>query len=236
MKKLVFLSTVSTILVLSGFVTGSPSGDSPGTNTPLLHPEVTFVGEQCDEGDLLWGADVQVVDTEYEDGPVDMVSSSSGEYFLVVEHPDEYGIRVYRSSDGGSSWWWYLNLSHPDYDLTEPALAVPELDEDYLYLIYEFADQMQIARTDLSTDQTEFHNVEVNSGGLRGPRIVTDNSDYPGNYWLYVIYISYNPANDIDSYDIKAALSTNDGVSWEAFHAFSNQSFNWISDPDITLG
>ncbi len=214
----------------------SPSERRAERIEPLIHPEVGFAPLQNSTDDRLWGNDVLVVDTEYLEGATDMVSSSSGELFLVVEHADDFSMRIYRSSDGGSSWLWYQNFYSYDYDILEPALTVPENDEDYLYVIYELSTLLQVARIDLLTDEITYHNVEVNEGGVHRPRIVTDNIDYPGNYWLYVIYIANDPNNPILTYDIKAARSMDNGETWGAFEIFNSQSFNFNSEVDITFG
>lgn len=210
---------------------GLSAGVVMSSEQQIIHPEARIVNEQSGVGSLLSGNDILVSDMEEYEFYSDMVSSAT-EYFLVVEYySPSTTINVFRSSDGGNSWWHYAGFTGGDYKIMTPALAVPEVDEDYLYIIYEYANQIQVARIDLGTGAIDYYNVEANSNGVHHPRITTDNICYPGNPWLYVTYSSY----DGSTFNVKAARSVDDAETWVLYHILQRDGA-YIQYPDISFG
>lgn len=209
------------------------AGEAVSESEQVIHPVVTLVNEQSGGGSLLYGTDIFVGNLDAEEYTCDMASSSGGEYFLVVDYlPPATGIDVYRSTDSGNNWWHYASFSGGDYDIATPAITIPEFDKDYLYVIYAYANQIQIVRFDLETSSYDFYNVEANANGVYNPRICTDNINYPGNYWLYVAYISVSPST---TFDVKVARSEDNAENWESYNTLEVQGA-FIPAPDITFG
>ncbi len=220
--------------LLASFLLGCQgmTGILTAAENPPVTPEVRILdnggslGGGCGTGDILVGDDPAA-----EELYCDMVSSSSGGYFLVVEYgAPSTKIDVFRSADGGSSWWLWAEFTGETDKITEPALAVPELDEDYIYVIYSYGNLIQVARIELSTGTTVFHNIDSSSFGVHRPRITTDNIDYPGNYWLYVTYVKATST----TWDVKVARSEDDAENWESYAILSQQS-SFMPSPDITF-
>jgi len=157
--------------------------------------------------------DTLVVDNhpDLEQEP-DMVCGSSGTCYVAVAEYDgtDQRIGIYRSTDGGTTWSPFHTLSRAGASLYEPALALPETAEDYLYCVYVDGNSVKLYRERLSDQSGATFFVAINTAGaVRFPRITTDNSDFPA-YYLYVSYARGNSATVV--------RSTDQGASWGEEH------------------
>jgi hypothetical protein len=177
---------------LTGVVQSQLTDLSPEEQgTSVSYPKVTFAPRN--ENGVFsprFGDDVLVGDIMGEiDGHVDMVSTSSGKYFIVVESMDTSGIDIYQSSDGGNTWQYYIGIGVTGSEITDPAIAVPEDCEDYMYVVYSIGWRLYLVKIDLSDKSYSVHTIEGGDESiLTNPRIVTDSNDQGCYYWIYVAY------------------------------------------------
>lgn len=164
-----------------------------------------------------FAGDTLVADTSTIDGRLDMVRAASGTYYAVVESMDNNALNIYRSLDGGVTWhhfYWF----HGSNDLLTPAITVPEVTEDYLYLAYRNGTVLQLARIDLAARTHTFHTITSDSfGQVERPRLTTDDVDFPGAYYVYVAYTA--AADNPCSRSPSVMRSSNRGQSWTNFHS-----------------
>ena len=158
-------------------------------------------------------------------------------------------INIHRSVDGGNNWFHYFWVcGGGDNDIIDPAITIPERTEDFLYVAYEYANQIQIIKINLSDNSHTFHNVASNILGVHRPRITTDNAEYTG-YYLYVTYISgtllagQDPSTaggvieQGDASEVRFASSTDRAVTWGNFHTFHIPDFSDpLPRPDVAFG
>lgn len=198
--------------------------------------------EQSGEVGMRFANDVLVADLEPDiEGHPDMVSSDVYGYFIVTESMEAGNtmINIYNSTDFGSTWQFYHGYWSPGHleELKDPALAIPEITQDFLYLIFERGNKIQVAVIDLSINETVWiYDVESNPLGVHHPRIVTDDIDYPGNYWLYVTYISGTLTDRQDAYLVKTAVSTDNAATWGNFGELHLTNSAMQPRPDIAFG
>jgi hypothetical protein len=180
------------------------------------------------------GEDVLVSDIQPDmEGHPDMVSTPTKGYFLVAESMDTGNncINIFRSTDG-KNWWKYFWRCGSGSDILNPSIAVPEKTEDFIYVVYEFADQIQLLKINLNDGVWTTHTVvPASSLKVRNPRIVTDGIVYTSNYYLYVAYDS-GPGPDNEHW-ANTIVSADRGITWGSSTRFANISFN-NTQPDIT--
>ena len=193
-----------------------------------------------------FGNDVLVADLVNDiEGHPDMVCTASGKCYLVAESMDNNCINIFLSTNGGGTWIKYFSTCGPaGYDIKNPAIAVPKLAEDYLYVVFTYGDNsnsLWLLRIDLTTKQYTFHSVEHNPGGIANPRIVTDNL-LRSYYSLYVTYVSAETARPYYGEPVvRIATSGNKGANWTSQRLFNcppdfcfGTTFN--CKPDIAYG
>jgi hypothetical protein len=157
-----------------------------------------------ESGGERWGSDVLVKDDpNHEEGHPDMVSSGDGRFYVAVEYTDQPRIDVLISDDGGRHWhsWAYVTAT-PGSVVKDPALAVPEVTRDWLYLTAYVNGWIHVYALSINTTDTRDSYVEPDPDSHGMPRITTDDLDYSN----YYIYLMYNGA--------RFARSTDKGVNW----------------------
>ncbi len=205
-----------------------PSISQPSTDSLEASKFPTNLGSR-------FGDDVLVYSNEYFSAKYpDMVSTSSGNYYLVARYYLNDGVAVFKSSDGGSTWAELFTVSGGPTPLTFPAIAVPEYTEDYVYVVYTQDNGLQMIRWDLATSSDSTVLIDSNSLGVGRPRIVTDDHDYPGNYSIYVTYETGSSYSY--PYSVQFASSSDTGQTWENFNTLEVLTDPYSPEPDIAWG
>ncbi len=241
----IFECTLAAVLVLAlcaGSAQGKPAIQDG--SSPKAAPEVRFSGDPGEKGSgpaALFGDDVLIADRDPDiEARLDMVSSDTRGMFLAWESIDldNTHIYIYRSTDGGNSWHHFVNLvGGAAGDLHDPALALPENTQDYLYIAYEFVDNIWVTAVNLDTLEHTSSIVEGGSLGVHNPGIITDDCDYPGNYWLYVTWVIDTNLGGQEGHYVRVARSVDLGLSWEQYLSLYNtEPGGPLPYPDIGYG
>lgn len=213
-----------------------PENETPIGSPAAHHPEIVFASPRSGNApNPMYGDDVLVLDDVDWEGNPDMVSSASGTYYISVESKSDNGHFTYMSDDGGQTWQHFFSCSGGLYDMAGCSLAVPEHAEDYLYMVYQFGDTIQVAIVDIVNHTFNFYDVFENvSFDVGRPRIVTDNCDYSG-YYVYVTFVSGTLLKAAgDGYEVLFARSTDKGVTWGSLQSLYIPDFgDPMSRPDI---
>jgi len=211
----------------SGRTSGKPA---------VHHPDIVFASPRSGGApDPLYGDDVLVLDDVDWEGNPDMVSSASGTFYISVESKTDYGHFTYKSDDGGQTWQPFFCCTGGIYDMAGCSITVPEYAEDYLYLVYQFGNKIQVAIVDIVNHTFNFYDVFENvTFDVGRPRIVTDNHDY-SSYYVYVTFVSETLLKSGgDGYEVLFSRSTDKGVTWGGLQNIYMPDFgDPISRPDI---
>lgn len=215
----------------------SPAAEKSAQCTRIATPQVTFFeGVQTSSAGSRFGDDILVVNESFLDSDPDMVSAASGTLYLVNESDDTTAIHLYRSFDGGKTWYLYVTAAGGSAgDIADPAITVPEIDHNYLFTVYAYANQIQVMRINIAQGAVDFYNVESSSLGVYRPRIATDNCEYPGNYYVYVVYEAGHIF--LGGTVVKASRSIDDGMTWSTPQILGGEQYHpGFPAPDICFG
>lgn len=202
------------------------------TGCPQVLTEIPAGGSS---GQSKFSGDVLVLNEDSKEGVPDMVATASGHLYLVTAGVFDNLLFVYRSTDGGQTWSWFTGLNGNGTDIESPAIAVPEITEDYIYVIYRWGSVIQVYRRDIATGAYAFFTVDSNTQGIYRPRICTDNHDYPGNYWLYVTYVEWDLIDG--TFQVMTARSADQAATWGSFsNVGGHDAVNPLITPDIAFG
>ncbi len=213
-----------------------------GKTSAIPAPILPVIITSKDEGPGLdFADDILVSDSEEKwEGHPDMVCTASGSFYLLTMDMDgDAGVDVWKSTDEGESWDYLRGISYPTLkDTLNPSIAVPEITEDFMYVAYSRDSYVILWKFNLAELTSEFHTIHTNvTFEPHNPRIVTDDIDYPGGYYLYVAYITETLMKGGDGSEVRVARSLNYGETWVDDFTLDITDFtSFHPTPDIACG
>lgn len=153
----------------------------------------------------------------------------SGILFAAFVVANDDTMRIYRSTDGGSTWNYWNGVLHTGNVLSSPELVVAEGDSSFVFLFFRSSannGDIYCGRFGLTSGYTVFQ-VKVDGDTIVNLAACKDNGT---PCYLYVTY-EYH-----DGYkNVRLMRSTNYGVTWTAPSSFVNNTIV-PPKPDIAVG
>jgi hypothetical protein len=233
------------ILIFSFFIiltlTGSVFAQDVGPAPPMVESGLGSGGPFS--AAAIWGSDVRMTDpaSPPEIKPT-IVGTPDGTLYAAVDVQGESTIRIFRSTNGGSSWSYIFWLSAGD-DQRNPSITYGEyMDGKFIYVAVGVVEgtnhgvlvrQLNTVTLTEAAVWVEWPFIMASASDEVYPSICTDNVIW-GNYYVYVTYAKYF----IDYYAIMFSRSTDKGLTYSTplniTGGAENSSF--ASRPDVAYG
>ena len=190
--------------------------------------------------------DVLVTDHTNNDVKPSMTSAPNGDLYVAVEDLASNWLRVYKSTNGGSSWGWFAGFVGAN-NARNPSVAYGERSsgESWVYVAYEEVNaedgsrRVMVFRFDSDGTNPGFTAIDgpfiMNSiDDQVHPQIITDFASWGDQYHVYVTY----PKFSLDGYPIFMSRSLNRGDSWTTPLDVTGASLftGWSARPEIAYG
>jgi hypothetical protein len=173
-----------------------------------------------------------------------IASTPNGDLWVAMEHLDDNGISIHKSTDNGLSWIPIVAMFAGSDGRNPSVTYAANSTGKWIYVAFESVvgdgtSAIYVYRWGLDGSASGF--VGIQSGiTMAGPddqiypRITSDNLEFPTNPYLYLTYALYG----IDYYPVYFRRSTDMGLTWSSAVNVTGGVENslWSTRPDIAYG